>query len=699
MSELLSATERTSILEGLGSEDEEVRRLAVEQLLLLPLPDASEQLHRCLGDTSWRVRKAAVERVVARPSEPIFQKMLIACLADGDDPGRRNSAFEALVGCGTLVTERLIEELSSADVDVRKLVVDALAAIEDPTCCPAMVDAVDDPDPNVRAAAAEALGAVGGMQEIERLMQAASDRDEEILVRLSALRALCHMEASIGVASLADAIDDSLLRPAAFELLGHSADPTAVDALVKGLGASGRSSRERAMAAILRSFGRMDASETDAVRERLRVVARSDADFVETSCERLETADLATRMVLVQFLGLLEDARAVVPILMVGRDEAIEELADSTLEALGDLVPRAFDEAWSELDTNLKARACTILGRVGGDVADRLLADTVASLDGELRCRAASALAEGEFFDRVPDLVRCLEAAAQNEDIEGQDEVATIVAAIVHLAERSEASTAGVDVQLIELLSSRLGGASEAVRLAIAQVLARVGREQDEDVIEFLLKDESAAVRRAAVRALGRFGFEHSRDAIRLSLADESSLVRSEAAKVLGESGHLEAIDELRGSLSDSDVRVVAVAIRSLGRLYRGAEHMSSEIQSVIGDAIGAEPDVALAGLDALHELGGDRAGSLAIAALGRSEPDVIRAAVACLAEHGSDEDLSEAISLLAHADWSVRAEVARALSERDHRKSLPALLRRLEVEDDAFVREAILAAIGRLEE
>jgi HEAT repeat protein len=697
MSASPAADERASILASLESEDEEVRRVAVERLQSLPVADASERLYACLGDASWRVRKAAVERVVARGSEPVFQEMLITSLADGEDPGRRNSAFEALVGCGATVTDRLIAEISSADPDVRKLVVDAMAAIQDPEACDALVAAVDDPDANVRAAAAEALGAVGTTREFERLMRAAREENEEVLVRLSALRALARLEASVEVASLTHALDDALLRPAAFELLGHSTDPEAVDALMKGLAATGRSSRESAMAALLRTLGRLDANDADRLRERLREAARSDADLVDDACERLDGADLTTRLVLIQFLGLLEDARAVVPILLAGRDEAVEELADTTLEGLGGLVPEAFEACWNELDTALRSRACTILGRIGGECAERLLADAVASPDTELRCRAASALAEGEFLGRVPDLVRCLEAAAQNDGRDGGDEAEAIAAAIVDLAERSAAAASGVEFELVDLLESRLNGAAESVRLAIAQVLARVGREQDAEVIDLLLKDESPAVRRAAVRALARFDFERVRDAIRLSLADESSLVRIEAAKVLGESGRPEAIDELRGSLGDEDPRVVAVAIRAIGRLYRGVDTPSAEITAFVSNALTSEPDVALAGFDALVEIGGAEAGRLAATALRRPEPDVVRAAVACLGVHGSDDDLTEAIPLVAHADWSVRAEVARALAERGHRKSLPALRRRLEVEDDAFVREAIVAAIGKL--
>ena len=41
MNSTLSADERLRILEGLESADEEVRRLCVEQLLLLPIEEAA----------------------------------------------------------------------------------------------------------------------------------------------------------------------------------------------------------------------------------------------------------------------------------------------------------------------------------------------------------------------------------------------------------------------------------------------------------------------------------------------------------------------------------------------------------------------------------------------------------------------------------------------------------------------------------
>jgi HEAT repeat protein len=78
--------------------------------------------------------------------------------------------------------------------------------------------------------------------------------------------------------------------------------------------------------------------------------------------------------------------------------------------------------------------------------------------------------------------------------------------------------------------------------------------------------------------------------------------------------------------------------------------------------------------------------------------PELVRAAVACLGRVGEGADLERLIPLLGHESWAVRAEAIRVLAERGVQRALPSLLRRLEAERDEFVREALLAALERLE-
>jgi HEAT repeat protein len=59
---------------------------------------------------------------------------------------------------------------------------------------------------------------------------------------------------------------------------------------------------------------------------------------------------------------------------------------------------------------------------------------------------------------------------------------------------------------------------------------------------------------------------------------------------------------------------------------------------------------------------------------------------------------LSRLIPLVDHPSWAVRGEAVGWLGERRFAKALPTILRRLETEQDAFVRDRILEATRRLE-
>ena len=111
--------DRASVLRDLVGEDEEVRRLAVERVSALSPEEAVPCLVERLGDASWRVRKAAVERLVASPDATRVVEALIVALGDGENTGRRNAAVEALVALGGRAIPQLLAAMDSADVDVR----------------------------------------------------------------------------------------------------------------------------------------------------------------------------------------------------------------------------------------------------------------------------------------------------------------------------------------------------------------------------------------------------------------------------------------------------------------------------------------------------------------------------------------------------------------------------------------------------
>jgi hypothetical protein len=77
------------------------------------------------------------------------------------------------------------------------------------------------------------------------------------------------------------------------------------------------------MRASLRVLSRLDGARAERLVAEVREAAAAAPSVLEAAVERLAEAPLSTRLVLVQFLGLLADERGAVPILLAPRDVAL----------------------------------------------------------------------------------------------------------------------------------------------------------------------------------------------------------------------------------------------------------------------------------------------------------------------------------------------------------------------------------------
>ncbi len=691
--------DRESVLRDLTGDDEEVRRLAVERVSVLPTDEAIIHLVERIGDTSWRVRKSAVERLVVCPDRESVVVALIAALGDAENTGRRNSGVEALVECGAAAVPQLLRAMASDDSDVRKLVVDTLAGIGDERAIPELISRREDPDANVRAAIADALGAIGGAAAAVSLAEIAVCVSEDQLVRFSALHALAAIEAPVFARDLGPVLEDPVLRPAGLALLGRVDDDEAVSVLTKALAANARSVCEAAIGSLLRLLSRVDGAESDRLVERIRDAALSAPQVVENAILRLPDATLPVRLMLVQFLGLVRSEAAVVPMLLEAQDEALSVVALTNLEMLGEVAEVAIDAHWSEFDNSAQRDACLLFGRMRGEQSAARLIAALDSPSPEIRCAAAKSIGLRGLVAALPLLVRRLESAAQEDDFESEEEIGLITESMIELAKPGRsADFEAVTEQAIAMLTSSLEGAAKSVRLAIAQVIGRIGRHRDAQVIEFLLKDPSSQVRRAAVDALAHLDPGTAAESLRLALGDEASIVRIAAANALGASGSDEVIDVLQCLSDDEDRNVRSAAVRALGvRLMTASDaEQRSQVLRIVDSALFDEAVVAIAAIEAFRGLGGDTVEPV-LRILERPEPEVVLEAVRCLGTTTEASILESLLPLVSHPDWTVRAETIQVLADRSVAKAVPSLLRRLETEQDDFVRDAMLRALDRL--
>ena len=171
------------------------------------------------------------------------------------------------------------------------------------------------------------------------------------------------------------------------------------------------------------------------------------------------------------------------------------------------------------------------------------------------------------------------------------------------------------------------------------------------------------------------------------------------AHRPVGVGDEREQLFELARLAEDEDVRVRAMAVAAVGRRFAGdpTPAIRAAALEVLGRACEDAAPVALALVEAVNEIGGEAAGYV-VPLLGRSEPEVVREAVRCFGSHAEPGELEALLPLVSHPDWSVRAEVVEILAERGVRQAVPAILRRLETEQDVVVRSVTLAALQRLE-
>jgi HEAT repeat protein len=359
------------------------------------------------------------------------------------------------------------------------------------------------------------------------------------------------------------------------------------------------------------------------------------------------------------------------------------------------------DAEWSKLDADSRRDACVLFGQTNGA---RGVSRLLCALDDEaieVRMAAARSLGSRRLASGLAPLVHRLAAAAAitDEDFEAEEELSALTDGLIALARPESGTASDLTQRAIELLTERLAGADEKVRFAIATVIGRIGRSEDSQIVAILLKDPSSAVRRASVEALARLEPGTDAEPLHLALADESPMVRIAAARALGASESAQVVDDLKRLTDDEDLRVRSEAVRSvILRFGRSdCEQTRNSVSQMMDKVMEDEAPVVLAAIESLCEIGGEDA-QRAVSLLSRPEPEVVREAIRCVGLHAEGSDLDALLPLVSHSDWSVRAEAIQAIADRNLVRGIPAILRRLDMEQDDFVRGITLRALRKLE-
>jgi HEAT repeat protein len=161
----------------LHSPDEEKRLWAAQTLATSEVDEAEEMLVSALSDTSWQVRQAAVNSLIARQGLSTGKLLLRSLRKQHRNPSILNGVLQVLNHYHIDTVPALIECLEDEDVDLRIYAAQALGGQHDSRAIAALICALEDSNINVRYHAIDALGHLQAGEALEALKKIAKSGD------------------------------------------------------------------------------------------------------------------------------------------------------------------------------------------------------------------------------------------------------------------------------------------------------------------------------------------------------------------------------------------------------------------------------------------------------------------------------------------------------------------------------------------
>jgi HEAT repeat protein len=644
----------------LDEEGIELRRKEVLELRGMFSDTAVPLLLEAMEDMSWRVRKTAAEILVEEHPLGRYVGGLIQLLAIEDNAGARNAAIETLVKLGKDATSFLLDAFETASRDVRKFIVDIIGEVKDRKALPLLLKALKDDDDNVRASSVEHLGRMGDPSVVDALIEILKSGD--LWTAFPAADALGRIGDKKAIPSLIGALAVKALREPALKGLGHLSDPGTLEHIVPFLMDPSRTIQEEAIKTIgIFYHNGIQADFICATMGRL-----SGPELIDRLVTHAWSKKADIRVKAILLLGLMQDERALGPLLELYTEESLAEDVKNALVFIGRSKPGSLAPLF-ETDNQYQKRFITdvaveVASPLYYEVFERSLSDT----DGHVRASAAIGLSRLGNMKAIAVIKKLL--ADPYEDVQE-----AAVTALSNLR-------AGIDVdEFIGCLRHK----DPVLRRNAAMLLGVLAATNSVDALGYALKDDNVSVRQAVIEALSAIGTDESVKYLVQGLTDENPRIRASAALSLGSVSGENTLDPLFLLLSDSDDAVRVSAIRSLG--MRGKREAVKALTALLADRNGF---VVTTALESLGMLGGDESRNALTRMLDAEDREIRRTALRSLGAFEGIEDV--ALPFLQDADWATRVAAIEVLRRRPSERVRTAMEKLFDREEDPVVRRAI---------
>ena len=577
---------------------------------------------------------------------------------------------------------------------IRRMMIEHVmrAVFQDERSAAALSRTLSDPDPNVRAAAAEGLGSAGLASEAAR--QTAVDAliailsPKEPLLTLAALDTLSRLDAKLPWSTFEPFAKESLFRRHAILAASRSRDEEALLALVAATGdASTTIAREALLSlAAWLLFAPLEDETLDRAREEMR---KTPAGIAFVRARAKDVSDSRTYSAALVALAIVHEQRDLATLVEALSDPEVAEHASASLEIFGRSATHALAKLLPQVPQQTRAVLLSLIPRLA-----RGAADSRPRLDTEL----LTILREGVDEAAAEVAAASARGLATSGD---QSDLGRLVPIVAHSEARVALAASGAlrtlaarfpDAarQLLRVLDP--DGEHAAAGCALVAAIAETEPDQltstDTAFVTRVLTNGNARSRRVAIDTIALLADESAADAVAFALADEERDVRLAAVRALGRLGRAEPLHDLVTGSHDQEL--VAAALRALSEAdpARGFDAARTLLRT--GDVPSACVAVEAIGASDLPA----REAALT-EALAHEDPEVVKAAMNALARTPTVESFVRLAQSLEHPSWEVRRLASELLAHVHEAKVVAMLRKRLEREKEPVVREALNAALS----
>ncbi len=538
---------------ALQSADEEERRACLKEMRTMSLSSAEEFCFIAMGDENWRIRKEAVDCYVSYNPDSSQVIRLLQLIRNEANAGLRSSAAEAIIRLGMVSVKPLIDIAYDTDVDVRKIVVDAMGSIGSPLFIPVLINLLHDRDVNVASAASEQLGKVGkeslanGAAIATCLIDVLLEREDE-LFRFSILQSLTLMARPIAVPrGLIRLAEQPILTKAVYDCLGAIGDESCLNLLMTGLRFNSRSCRIAALKAICHIYGRVAQSVQAYIASTMKYSMELTIAAGLLKLHDMDDTELTTSLLWIG--GITRDVRCIPLLLEAYGDERFSDTAFTVLTSVGREAVQDLVDSCSS-DESRRVILCELIAECGFVEYITVIGSCLHDVSPQVRRAAAYAAALIGAHSLIAELVDLLDDSEQQV-------YGAVVATLCSFAPLSRST---IQAHTAVLCSSPLSHR----RKAAVQLSAAL---HEKEHLLLLLKDEDPHVRRAAVCAIGGMKIADFYYILLLVLTDEDPDVRIAAAEAVGNLQRPSSLDALEQALSDDDVWVQSAVLNAIAAI------------------------------------------------------------------------------------------------------------------------------------